>query len=102
MGQAIAYNSMSNYRNVDRSGRAPHRADRCGKVAMVRLCLTCGAVAWGASCDGCGERTTGHGAVDVRQGSIRHIRAILDRLRAAGRLDEDTAAEIVAEMLGVD
>lgn len=94
--------TRSSYRNADRSGKPAHRADRCGKVAMVRLCQSCGAVAWGVACNGCGAKTDGNGSVDVRQGSLRHLRAVLAARVAAGELSEDVAARIVAEMLGVE
>jgi len=99
-GEAVA--NMAKYApGMDRSGKASHRVDRCGKVAMLRLCNTCGAVAWGR-CDACGANTNGNGGADVRVGSLRHLRAVLATMRAAGELTDDAAARIVAEMLGLE
>lgn len=82
--------------------KTSHRTDRCGKVAMVRICNDCGAVVWGPTCDGCGGNATGNGAADVRQGSIRHLRAILAQLRADDSISEDAVGRIMAAMLGCD
>lgn len=96
--------SVSYMGNVNTGGKTSHRRDRCGKVAMIRLCSNCNVtVVWGAeSCRGCGAKTAGHGVVDVRQGSLRHLKAALAARVAEGEISEDTAARIVAEMLGVE
>jgi len=87
---------------VDRSGKATHRTDRCGKVSMVRLCTGCGSVQWGAACDGCGLKLDGYRAENVRQGGVRHIKALLATMRAAGEISEDAEAKLIAGMLGLE